>query len=292
MKGIIETGTILDRIVADKRKSLQSAMVRVTQRELESFYVKEVDGAWTLGDQWRLQKAVVQGSRLLVPNKQGPKLVCEIKVASPSKGRLVPHPNVSWVKGTARAYTEGGACAISVLTEGKHFLGKLSYMKTVRHELMRRFPAFRPSILRKDFLFTEYQIWESRANGADAVLLIAAILEEELLKNLIVLAYIKGMDALVEVHDEAEVEKALRAGATIIGINNRDLKTENFHTDLAVTERLRPYIPDDKIVVSESGIHTRDDVERLAACGVHAILVGESLVTASDIHAQMKELTI
>lgn len=287
-----DTGTILDQLVANKRESLLSAMSRVSRSELENFCVEEGRTVQTFGSQWRLRDAITKGPLLMTMSHQGPRLICEIKVASPSKGRLVLRANAGWARGLARIYTGGGACAISVITEGTHFQGKLSYMRGVRLELRKSLPSFRPAVLRKDFLFDPYQILEARANGADAVLLIVAILGGELLKELINLADSNGIDALVEVHDEAEVEKALRAGAQIIGINNRDLKTENFHTDLTVTERLRPLIPDDKMVVSESGIHTRTDVERLDACGVDAILVGESLVTARDVHAKMKELVI
>src|SRR3972149_3888266 len=142
------------------------------------------------------------------------------------------------------------------------------------------YPGGRASILRKDFLFAPYHLWEARAYGADAVLLIVAILEDAQLRDLIQQARELEMDTLGEVHDEAEGERALRAGAALIGINNRDLRT--FDVDLATTERLRPLIPDDKVVVSESGIVTRADVERLAQGGVHAVLVGEAPITAGD----------
>jgi indole-3-glycerol phosphate synthase len=141
-------------------------------------------------------------------------------------------------------------------------------------------------VLRKDFLFDPYHLWEARSYGADAVLLIAAILDDAQLRDLVAQARELELDALVEVHDEPQVERALRAGAELIGINNRDLRT--FDVDLATTERLRPLIPNDKVVVSESGIFTRADVERLAACGVHAVLVGEALITSSDVREKMR----
>jgi indole-3-glycerol phosphate synthase len=142
--------------------------------------------------------------------------------------------------------------------------------------------------LRKDFLFDAYHLFEARAYGADAVLLIAAILEPRLLAELLALARTLGMECLVEVHDEQELERALAADAQIIGINNRDLRT--FEVDLAVSERLRPLIPEGRVVVAESGIHTRADVERLQALGVDAVLIGEALVTAEDPAGKIREL--
>ena len=152
------------------------------------------------------------------------------------------------------------------------------------------YPGGRPTILRKDFLFDPYHPWEARAYGADAVLLIAAILEGSQLRDLIDQARELEMESLVEVHDEAQVESAIEAGADMIGINNRDLRT--FDVDLATTERLRSKIPDDKVVISESGIATSADVERLADCGVHAVLVGEALITASDVLKKMREVLL
>ena len=145
-------------------------------------------------------------------------------------------------------------------------------------------------MLRKDFLFDPYHIWESRAYGADAVLLIAAILEDAQLKDLIEQARELEMEALVEVHDEGQVERALAAGADLVGINNRDLHT--FAVDLATTERLRKLVPDDKVVVSESGIRSLEDVERLTAFGIHAVLVGEALITAKDVREKMREFVL
>jgi indole-3-glycerol phosphate synthase len=146
-----------------------------------------------------------------------------------------------------------------------------------------------PPLLRKDFLFDPYQLYEARAAGADAVLLIVAVVGDPLLAELITLADELGLGALVEVHDQEETERALRAGAEVIGVNNRDLRT--FHTDLATTMRLRPLIPAGKVVVSESGISTREHVAELRAIGVDAILVGESLMLAGDVSAKMRELT-
>jgi indole-3-glycerol phosphate synthase len=188
----------------------------------------------------------------------------------------------------ARAYTLGGATGISVLTEPKYFQGSLQYLLDVREALEREFPGIRPSLLRKDFVTDPYEIVEARAYGADNVLLIVAMLEQPLLRDLLAAARDEGLGALVEVHTEAEAERAIAAGATLFGINNRDLHT--FHVDLAVTERIRPLLPADAIVVGESGVHTRADAERLQRAGVQAILVGEAFMTAPDIAAKMAEL--
>jgi indole-3-glycerol phosphate synthase len=163
-------------------------------------------------------------------------------------------------------------------------------MLDVRMSMKGYYPGGRPSILRKDFLFDSYHLLEARAYGADAVLLIAAILDDAQLRGLIAEARALEMDALVEVHDEVQIERALAAGAEMIGINNRDLRT--FDVDLATTERLRPLVPDDRVVVSESGIANRDDVERLARAGIHAVLVGEALMTSTDVREQMREFLV
>jgi indole-3-glycerol phosphate synthase len=183
----------------------------------------------------------------------------------------------------ARQYADAGASAISVLTDEEHFQGSLADLRAIRDAL----PAG-PPLLRKDFLFDEYQVFEARANGADALLLIAASLETKALAELIALTAGAGMTALVEVHDADEVERALQAGAEVIGINNRDLKT--FEVDLATTEKLRPLLPPEKTVVAESGIFTPGDMRRLEACGVQAVLIGEALVTAASPGAKVREL--
>jgi indole-3-glycerol phosphate synthase len=185
--------------------------------------------------------------------------------------------------GLARQYATAGAAAISVLTDEEHFQGTLGHLRAIRGALTDG-----PPLLRKDFLFDEYQIFEARANGADALLLIAAVLETDVMAELIRLTASLGMTALVEVHDEAEVERALKARADVIGINNRDLRT--FAVNLATTERLRPLIPPKKPVVAESGIFTRADIRRLEAIEVQAALIGEALVTAPDPGAKVREL--
>lgn len=209
------------------------------------------------------------------------KLIAEVKKASPSRG-VIRH-DFDPVE-IARVYATNGASAISVLTENKYFQGSLNYLKAIDNALGNS----RPPLLRKDFIVDPYQVFEARSCGADAILLIAAILDKEKLAGLLKLSHGLGMKCLVEVHNEAEVDVALRAGAQIIGINNRDLKS--FSTDINVTKRLRPLIPADNIVVSESGIKGRDDVERLQSWGVNAVLVGEFLMSAPDIAARMREL--
>jgi indole-3-glycerol phosphate synthase len=232
-------------------------------------------------------QAILEGPRGPHGGGKRIQLIAEIKKASPSKGRLV---SVLEHRSMARTYTIGGAAGISVVTERKHFQGELQFMLDVRVSMKGYYPGGRPSILRKDFLFDEYQLWEARGYGADAVLLIVAILDGAQLRDLIEQARGLEMEALVEVHDESEIERALRVGAELMGINNRDLRT--FDVNLATTERLRPLIPDDKCVVSESGIFTRADVERLANIGVHATLVGEALITAKDVREKMREFLI
>ncbi len=275
-----ETGTILDRIVADKREELEQ---RLQQEPIEALKRRIVEH----DPQWSLTRAILEGPR--GPHSGGKRiqLIAEIKKASPSKGRLV---SVLEHRAMARTYTIGGAAGISVVTERKHFMGEVQFMLDVRVSMKGYYPGGRPSILRKDFLFDPYHMWESRAYGADAVLLIAAILDDGLLRDLIGQARELEMESLVEVHDEAQVERALAAGADLIGINNRDLRT--FEVDLATTERLRPLIPDDKVVISESGIATRADVERLASCGVHAVLVGEALIVSNDVRNKMREFLV
>lgn len=208
------------------------------------------------------------------------KLITEVKKASPSKGVLCPDFDPVAL---AKTYAQCGAAAISVLTEVNHFQGSLEYLAAIREEVSI-------PLLRKDFIFAPYQVYESAAYGADALLLIAAILSREQLKKLLVLSHSLGLGCLVEVHNENELEKALLGGAEIIGINNRDLNT--FTVDINTTRRLRPLIPEGRIVVSESGIRNRDDIQKLKEWGVNAVLVGEALVTAENIPAKMEELII
>jgi indole-3-glycerol phosphate synthase len=210
------------------------------------------------------------------------RLIAELKRASPSKGILAAHLDLFQV---AEIYAQNGASAISVLTEEKFFLGKLETLRELRFTRNLELP-----LLRKDFIIDEVQLYESRANGADAVLLIAAALtDDKKFTDLHTLALELGLTPLVEVHEEAEAERALKLnGIRLIGINNRDLAT--FDVRLETTERIRPMIPSEIAVVAESGIFTANDVERLAKANVDAVLVGEALVTAGDIGAKVREL--
>jgi len=206
------------------------------------------------------------------------RLIAEVKKASPSKGVL--RADLDPVR-LASTYAGNGAAAISVLTEVNHFQGNLKYLASIREKV--NLP-----LLRKDFIYEEYQVYESAAYGADAMLLIASILSPGQLEEMLEISHQIGLFCLVEVHNEEELKKALLAGAGIIGINNRDLNT--FKVDTDTTRRLRMLVPEENIVVSESGIHNRDDMKKMRECKVDAVLVGEALVTATDIPAKMKEL--
>ena len=209
------------------------------------------------------------------------RIIAEVKKASPSKGLLredfQPHS-------LAETYADNGAAAISVLTNADHFQGSINDLRAV-HSVAnpRKIP-----VLRKEFIFDEYQIYEARAYGADAILLIVAMLTPPELRALMELSGKFWMQCLVEVHDEEELKTALDAGAEIVGINNRDLRT--FITDLAVTERLASRIPFGKVVVSESGISNREHLKRIKAAGAHAALIGEALVTSPNVGAKLGEL--
>ncbi len=230
----------------------------------------------------RLQERIAQQKPPLdltsVLKRDHIRLIAEVKRASPSRGVL--HPNLNPVQ-LAETYVEGGAAAISVLTEADYFKGHIDYLEAIRQEVQL-------PLLRKDFVFEPYQVYESRAYGADALLLITAILSQGQLEELLFLSHSLGLRCLVEVHNENEVETALLSGAEIVGINNRDLNT--FSVDINTTRRLRPLIPQQRIVVAESGIRSRSDVEKLEEWGIDAMLVGEALVTAHDVLAKMREL--
>src|SRR5258705_6583175 len=212
-----------------------------------------------------------------------PSLIAELKRASPSKGILAPHLDLFQV---ADIYTQNGVSAISVLTDEKFFMGKLETLRELRFEHKSELP-----LLRKDFIIDEVQLYEARANGADAILLIAAALtDDKLFADLHAAALNLGLTALVEVHDEAETERALKLkDVKLIGINNRNLAT--FEVSLETTEHLRPIIPANIAVVAESGIFNPSDVEQLAKANIDAILVGEALVTAPDIGVKVRELS-
>jgi len=256
---------ILDQIVTNNRLELESRKRITPLAELQRVALEQpspLDFA-----------SALRGDRI--------QLIAEVKKASPSRGIIRPNFNPAEI---AQTYASNGASAISVLTETRCFQGSLKHLRDIRNALGNK----RLPLLRKDFLCDPYQVYESRAYGADSLLLIVAILTPEKLGELLGLSHELNMSCLVEVHNEAELEIALRSGARIIGINNRDLQT--FTVDLTVTERLRPLIPPDRIVVSESGIKDRSDIEKLGKWGVDAVLIGESLMSAPNIATKMEEL--
>jgi indole-3-glycerol phosphate synthase len=209
------------------------------------------------------------------------RIIAEVKKASPSRGLICRDFNPAEI---ARAYVRNGAAAISVLTENKFFQGSLDHLSIIDSVL----GPTRPPLLRKDFIFDPYQVYESRAYGADALLLIVAILTFEKLQELLDLSHHLQLRCLVEIHNEDEAKIAIDSSAAVIGINNRDLKT--FNVDINTTERLRLMIPDDRVVVSESGIKGHNDILKLRNWGVNAALIGETLMTAKDVGSKMREL--
>src|SRR5262245_29826389 len=259
------SNTILDRIMASKRREVEAARAHRPEAELE----RQLAGAPAVRD-FR--------AALDVPGTV--QVIAEVKKASPSAGVLRADFDPVAV---ARAYEKHGAACLSVLTDGPFFQGSLSDLTAVRD-------AVRRPLLRKDFLFDRYQLLEARAAGADCVLLISEVLDDDALRRLLHQAKELGLQALVELHDAANLNRVLDSGAELIGINNRDLKTEQFLTRLEHTLELAGRVPPDRCLVSESGIKSRADVLRLQAAGVKAVLVGETLVRSPDIGAKLAEL--
>jgi indole-3-glycerol phosphate synthase len=258
---------VLDEIVAHKREEVAACRVARPLAGLEAACRK-------LAPARELAEALTPGAGRRV------RLIAEVKKASPSKGVLAGDLDVT---AQARAYAAAGADAVSVLTDSRWFKGSLDDLIAVRAALSR-------PLLRKDFTVDEYQLWEARAAGADAVLLIVAALDRGALRDLYQAAKGIGVHPLVEAHTAAELEEALGLGARVVGVNNRNLQT--LETDLATSLRLLPLVPPGHVAVAESGIFTRDDVERVARAGAHAVLVGEALVRARDVAAKVRELSL
>lgn len=263
---------ILDRILEHKRAELRHKQSRGYLADLKS---RIRDGVPPLEFTITLEATRRPSS---------PALIAEVKKASPSQGLLRAEFEESFdpVK-IADQYKTHGASALSVVTDETYFQGSLNYLKAVKDEV--RLPT-----LNKEFMVSEVQFYEARAFGADAVLLIVAALERKQLQDFFALGRGLSLDVLVETHHERELDTVLEwlPEARLIGINNRDLKT--FSTDLAVTFRLAKRIPSGKVIVSESGIHKRDDVQKLVEAGIHAMLVGEALIRADDTGAKIREL--
>lgn len=260
---IRDTGTILDEIVA--KKAVRLAL----QKERIPF--KNMCAQAKSAPESRDFRAAIGG-------KTGISLIAEIKKASPSRGLLRKDFAPDEL---ARSYEAAGAAAISVITEQDFFLGSSEYLTAVRSSISI-------PILRKDFIISPYQIYESRAIGADALLLIAAILENTELADFASVTLECGMTPLVEVHNETELEQALNSGADVIGVNNRNLKT--MHVDLSTATRLAALVPKEKVLVVESGIRSREDMEHFGSLGADAALVGETIVASPDAGDRIREL--
>ncbi|MBI5192734.1 MAG: indole-3-glycerol phosphate synthase TrpC [Nitrospirae bacterium] len=259
---------LLIQIVENKKNELKEDKLTLPLKELRS----------RLGD---IEPPRNFRAAISEPKGQSLNLIAEIKKRSPLKGTLIEELKVTTL---SKKYEEGGAAAISVITEKKFFEGSPEYINMAKG-------ASKLPVLRKDFLIDEYHIYEARYLGADALLFIAAILEPSVLSDFIALTSELGMSSLVEVHSEKELEKALKADARnlmIIGINNRNLRT--FKVDINTTFRIMNEIPDGRIIVSESGIYSRDDVKMLADAGVNAVLVGEAIITSGNVVKKIKEL--
>lgn len=270
---------ILDTIIAHKQKELAVEQAQVPLTRLE----KEVDHLPPTRDFGAACNAGVptrywEGAKLAVKDSGTVKLIAEVKKKSPSKGIIREDFDPVSI---AKTYVENGAAAISVLTDKHFFAGELDYLRAIRDTVD-------VPLLRKDFTIDPYHIYQARVAGADAILLIVAALTAAELRTFMDIAASLSLACLVEVHTQEELAIALDVDAQIIGINNRDLRT--FHTDIATTFRLREAIPADKVVVSESGIYSREDVMRLQEAGVQAMLVGESLMRSLDIGEQVRHL--
>lgn len=260
------TGTVLDRILQRKQEEVAERQQQVT---LATLRAQAADQSAARG--------FIRSLEVRHLSRQ-PAVIAEVKKASPSKGVIREDFDPASI---ARSYEAGGAACLSVLTDRDFFQGHEDYLLQARQ-------ACTLPVLRKDFTVDPYQVWEARALGADCILLIVAALEDGLMSELYLQACEAGLDTLVEVHTEEELDRALRLDARLIGINNRDLHT--FETSLETTWRLQARIPADRIVVTESGIHTPDDVAAMRQRGVETFLVGEAFMRAEDPGAELKRL--
>jgi len=257
---------ILDEIVAHKKQEVAAAKIRVPEKELRA----RIAGL-------EETRCFVQALHAAEEENRTP-IIAEVKKGSPSRGVIRPDFDPVAI---AEIYEANGAACLSVLTDERFFLGHLAYLTEIRRSVGL-------PILRKDFVCDPYQLYEARAAGADAVLLIAAMLELAELRDFAALARELGLDVLLEVHDEQELDTALQVNCELVGVNNRDLRT--FVTDLSTTERLAKIVPGNRLIVAESGIHTRTDVVRLQRAGARGFLVGESLMREGDIGAKLRVL--
>jgi len=255
---------ILARIIEAKQKRLEAAKMRVPEPIVKRM-AETAQPAPSFRD--ALQTA------------QQPRIIAEVKKASPSKGVLKADLDPAR---QAAAYAAAGACAISVVTEEDFFQGELGWISAIT-------AAAKLPVLRKDFVYQPFQVYETRASGASAILLIVAMLQPSELKDLIALGASVKLDVLVEVHDEAELGEALEAGASIVGVNNRDLKT--FNVDLETSLRLAKQIPDDRLFVVESGIHGKSDIDALRNAGADAFLIGEYFLMHANPAAAIRSLS-
>jgi len=256
---------ILGKIIATKVEEVAAGMASTGKDEIAA-----------LAADMPPARAFVQRIRTVI--SAGPAVIAEIKKASPSAGIIRENFRPDQI---AVSYDAAGAACLSVLTDAEYFKGANEYLRQARNA--SSLPA-----LRKDFLVDPWQVYESRVLGADCILLIVAVLERAQLIDLDGLAREIGLDVLVEVHNEDELDDALATGASLIGVNNRDLHT--FTTDLAVSERLRPMIPQDRTMVTESGINSQEDVARMGRCGIHAFLVGEAFMRREDPGGALRSL--
>lgn len=258
--------TILDRIIADKRQEIDRARAQVPLEDLRAIIA---DTHWT-------QRGFYQN--LASPGPTGVNIIAEVKRASPSKGRICQDLNASEC---AREYESGGAAAISVLTDGPYFNGRLEDLRQAR-------AAAALPVLRKEFIISDYQVYESRAAGADALLLIVRVLEPSHLADLLALTHDLGLQALVEIHSRQDYEAAHQAGARLIGINNRNLAT--FDTDIRTALELTALLQPGEVPVAASGIASRADIQSNLKGGIYNFLVGESLVRAENRAAMLNHL--